>query len=95
MKRTLLVAGGFLAVLALLSVGQSVLGKAAAAGVKAPRFEVDPFWPKPFPNHWLLGNSIGVWVDDQDVVWMVHRGVANQPSTPPSRRCRPGSPKAA
>jgi len=41
-----------------------------------PRFEVDPFWPKPFPNHWLLGNTIGVWADDQDNVWIVHRGAA-------------------
>ena len=47
------------------------------AMVQAPRFEVDPFWPKPLPNHWLLGNSIGVFVDEKDNVWMVHRGVAN------------------
>ncbi|MEK6629859.1 MAG: hypothetical protein AABY89_03875, partial [Acidobacteriota bacterium] len=42
----------------------------------APRFEVDPFWPKPLPNHWLLGSSIGVSVDAQDHVWIVHRGAA-------------------
>lgn len=40
----------------------------------APRFEVDPFWPKPLPNHWLLGAVIGVDVDDEDNVWIVHRG---------------------
>ena len=32
--------------------------------VQAPRFEVDPLWPKPLPNHWVLGNVIGVGVDD-------------------------------
>ena len=37
-------------------------------------FEVDPFWPKPLPNHWLLGSAIGVSVDAQDHVWIVHRG---------------------
>jgi DNA-binding beta-propeller fold protein YncE len=37
-------------------------------------FEVDPLWPKPLPNNWLLGWSIGLWVDDQDNVWMIHRG---------------------
>ena len=42
--------------------------------VQAPRFEVDPFWPKPLPNHWNLGASVGVWVDAQDHIWMVHRG---------------------
>ena len=34
-----------------------------AAGVQAPRFEVDPMWPKPLPNHWIMGNMIGVSVD--------------------------------
>jgi len=48
----------------------------ARSGIQAPRFEVDPFWPKPLPNHWLLGNAIGVWVDDRDHVWIVHRGSA-------------------
>jgi DNA-binding beta-propeller fold protein YncE len=49
---------------------------AQQSGVEAPRFEVDPFWPKPLPNHWVLGNAIGVWVDDQDVVWIINRGSA-------------------
>jgi DNA-binding beta-propeller fold protein YncE len=40
----------------------------------APRFEVDPFWPKPLPDNWRLGSSIGVAVDSEDVVWMLHRG---------------------
>jgi DNA-binding beta-propeller fold protein YncE len=52
---------------------------AASAPVQAPSFEVDPFWPKPLPNHWVLGSSVGVWVDKQDHVWMVHR--ANNPET--------------
>jgi DNA-binding beta-propeller fold protein YncE len=46
---------------------------AAAAGPMAPRFEVDPFWPKPLPNHWLLGSTIGVSVDSRDHVWIIHR----------------------
>jgi DNA-binding beta-propeller fold protein YncE len=44
--------------------------------VLAPVFEVDPLWPKPLPNHWLLGGTVGVWVDDQDHVWVTHRGAA-------------------
>ena len=39
----------------------------------APRFEVDPFWPKPLPNHWVLGSAIGVSVDSRDHVWIIHR----------------------
>ena len=49
--------------------GAAQQGQAAAAGsVQAPRFEVDPFWPKPLPNHWILGPTIGVDVDSRDHV---------------------------
>src|ERR1041385_4914210 len=41
--------------------------------VMAPRFEVDPMWPKPLPNHWVMGNVIGVGVDANDHVFIVHR----------------------
>ena len=41
--------------------------------VLAPRFEVDPFWPKPLPNHWVLGSTVGLSVDAQDHVFVIHR----------------------
>ncbi len=40
---------------------------------QAPIFEVDPFWPKPLPNHWVTGSTIGLSVDAQDRVWTIHR----------------------
>src|SRR5256714_3916692 len=43
------------------------------APVQAPAFEVDPFWPRPLPNHWVTGSTIGVSVDAQDNVWTIHR----------------------
>ena len=46
---------------------------ADAGGLQAPMFEVDPLWPKPLPNHWLLGSTIGVDADPQDHIWIVHR----------------------
>src|SRR4026207_1489920 len=42
--------------------------------VQAPSFEVDPLWPKPLPNHWLLGSVTGVAVDAQDHIWILHQG---------------------
>jgi NHL repeat-containing protein len=39
-----------------------------------PAFQVDPLWPRPLPNHWLLGSVTGVAVDAQDHIWVVHRG---------------------
>jgi hypothetical protein len=44
-----------------------------AAGVQAPRFEVDLMWPKPLPNHWVLGATIGVVADPDDHIWILHR----------------------
>jgi DNA-binding beta-propeller fold protein YncE len=67
------------AVLCLLGIVLSISDKpvnAKANSVKAPIFEVDPLWPKPLPNHWLLGMAIGIWVDEKDHVWIIHRGAA-------------------
>ena len=68
--------GAFLAVFAAVAGSVYVLEQRAvveAAGTQAPRFEVDPMWPKPLPNHWILGATIGVAVDAKDNVWIIHR----------------------
>jgi DNA-binding beta-propeller fold protein YncE len=94
----------FLIVLAALAIAQRAADQAAAAqsktAVQAPRFEVDPMWPKPLPNHWVLGSTIGVSVDEQDHVWIIHRssatlgnnekGMELQPPT--SSQCCAGAP---
>jgi DNA-binding beta-propeller fold protein YncE len=63
-------------ILAGLVVAERALVREASAQskVQAPRFEVDPFWPKPLPNGWVMGMAIGVTVDSNDHVWIVHRG---------------------
>jgi len=38
-----------------------------------PQFMVDPFWPKPLPNNWLLGQVSGIRVDRFDHIWVVQR----------------------
>ena len=43
----------------------------AADGV--PQFMVDPFWPKPLPNNWLIGQVPGIAVDSEDHIWILHR----------------------
>ena len=76
-RRQLLMGATFVALILALAVGQSVVERTAVAqaqgGVQAPMFEVDPLWPKPLPNHWLIGTAIGVTVDSMDHVWIVHR----------------------
>jgi len=61
---------------------------------QAPRFDVEPLWPKPLPNHWILGSVTGVAVDAQDHIWVVHRGLdslgANEKGptlNPPASSC--------
>jgi DNA-binding beta-propeller fold protein YncE len=77
-KSNLLVGAAFVAVLGALAVGQYALEATSAApapiaDVQAPVFEVDPLWPKPLPNHWLIGSAIGVTVDSRDHVFIIHR----------------------
>ena len=52
-----------------------------ATGPQAPMFEVDPLWPKPLPNHWILGSTIGVSVDSRDHIWVIHRQTTLNPIT--------------
>jgi DNA-binding beta-propeller fold protein YncE len=73
-RRNLVIGSVCAVTLVALGCGQAVLqSRADAPGkmVEAPRFEVDPLWPKPLPNHWLLARTVGVWVDDEDHVWIV------------------------
>ncbi|MBZ5559364.1 MAG: hypothetical protein LAO77_18985 [Acidobacteriia bacterium] len=73
MTRTFCIAGSLLALAIGAGVGQPMLAQGRGAGM--PRFEVDPLWPKPLGNHWILGSVTGVTVDAQDHIWAVHRGV--------------------
>ncbi|MBC7983068.1 MAG: hypothetical protein H7Y02_04350 [Candidatus Obscuribacterales bacterium] len=59
-----------------LGVGQFTLSPQASAADKAaqaPAFEVDPFWPKRLPNHWILGPVQGIAIDSRDHVYILHR----------------------
>src|SRR5678816_2707404 len=51
----------------------NIVAQTRGAAAQAPIFEVDPFWPKPLPNHWVLGSTIGLSVDSRDHVWIIHR----------------------
>jgi len=74
-RRKLIVFGALAGLFAVLGVGQAVLDAATQAQtVRAPRFEVDPMWPKPLPNQWILGSTIGVGIDSKDHIFIIHRG---------------------
>src|SRR5690348_16388450 len=61
-----------LALLTAVGAGQSPM--------QVPTFTVDPTWPKPLPNRWILGAVAGVHVDANDHVWIVHRPSTLQPN---------------
>jgi hypothetical protein len=90
----------FVLILVGLWVGQGVVQQRTATGrAEAPRFEVDPFWPKPLPNNWRLGSVIGVWADAADNIWVVHRSSATlaveergAEFDPPHGECCSGAP---
>ena len=99
--RNVMIAAGFAAAIAGLTAGERALeARAQSQMVQAPKFEVDPQWPKPLPNHWVMGNVIGVGVDARDHVFIVHRndtfdaqkeiGAAQNP--PLSECCVPAPP---
>ena len=91
-------AGVVLALALLLTAcGDPATPPAAAAeapdSTQAPRFEVDPFWPKPMPDGWVLGSTIGVSVGADDHVWIIHRPQSVEDNfkaaalTPPLGKC--------
>jgi DNA-binding beta-propeller fold protein YncE len=62
------------AMLAALAVA---LGASCGAPLRAqgsaPKFEVDPSWPKPLPNLWVTGGVGGLCIDSRDHVFILNR----------------------
>ncbi len=91
---------GLVGAVGALGAAQATLGAADRQLVQAPRFEVDPMWPKPLPNHWILGSVIGVGIDSRDHVFIIHRGdstlnqrtEAGMNATPPIAECCQSAP---
>ncbi len=62
-------------------------------GNVAPKFSVDPSWPKALPNNWLVGQVAGIAVDSRDHIWIIQRPLtlttdeAGASLTPPRSEC--------
>jgi DNA-binding beta-propeller fold protein YncE len=79
-RRRALIATALAVTLTTLLMGRAALDAALASQpVQAPMFEVDPFWPRPLPNNWMLGSAIGIGVDSRDHVFVIHRQASLQP----------------
>jgi len=95
--------GRFVLALVVLTAAGVLVARELAGqsrnSVQAPYFEVDPMWPRPLPNHWVLGSTIGVSIDERDHVWIIHRGSATLGNNekglelnPPTGECCAGAP---
>ena len=60
-------------------------GSAVPAGIA--QFAVDPHWPQPLPNNWIIGQVAGLSVDADNDIWIIHRPwsvqAINAGATPP------------
>jgi hypothetical protein len=70
MKPSLLVRAGICAAVAVCTAGFSA---SASRAQGAPHYEADLAWPKPLPDHWILGGLGGLCVDAQDHVLILNR----------------------
>ena len=74
---------------------ERVEGAMVAGG---PRYAVDALWPKPLPNHWILGQVAGIATAKDDTIWMIHRPLTltddekGSTLTPPRSKCCSAAP---
>lgn len=85
-------AGGYQQIRA--RAGQEVAPKGASTAKMVPYFEYDETFPKPLPNHWIVGTVVGIFADTKDNhVWIAHRPDTLRPDeleaekTPPRAEC--------
>src|SRR5450759_1816121 len=75
---------GAVAVAVVVGLGVSLFTPQVQADekrlVRAPTYQVDPFWPKPLPRDpatgkdWVTGEVAGTCIDSRDHVYIVTRG---------------------
>jgi hypothetical protein len=62
---------GFLAVFLMVAIGGEAVAR--SLGKDIPHYKNDPSWPKQFPNHWVIGQVGGLFVDPNDHIWVLQR----------------------
>ena len=72
MKRIALIAV-VACVIQLAGCTQPPRGGTPQGAESGPKYVVDPFWPKPLREKWIVGQVAGLHVDARDHVWVLHR----------------------
>lgn len=98
-KREVRIGIAFVTAAVALGIAAACMDTASDSGAMTmadgdvPLFEVDPLWPRPLPNHWVLGSTIGIDVDSRDHIWIIHRqstvagGELGATGDPPNAEC--------
>jgi DNA-binding beta-propeller fold protein YncE len=71
-QRVLRRLGLVVTLLVLLAAAERQASRIAAQDIQAPRYQVDPFWPK-MPKGLILGQVSGITVDSRDHIWLIQR----------------------
>jgi DNA-binding beta-propeller fold protein YncE len=70
-KKALKFSAAVAALYCFAGLGTGISAPAAADG--PPKYKYDAEWPKPLPNHWALGGITGMFVDQEDHIWVLNR----------------------
>ena len=70
MKRSLLKLSSL--VLGICAIAALAAGPSARAQ-SSPKYKYDSSWPKPLPSNWALGGITGMFVDQDDHIWVLNR----------------------
>ena len=73
-KRKILALAGA-AILGLCGVSFMATGQPASppAAGGPPKYKYDSTWPKELPNKWTFEGITGMYVDKNDVIWVLNR----------------------
>lgn len=64
----------------LVSISQSYAADTRIEGIPGgQKFEANPFWLKPLPNQWIIGQVAGIAIDKNDHLWIVQRPTSLAP----------------
>lgn len=78
----------------MVACAAMVVSLASALGAQdPPAYKVDPFWPKPLPNKWIMQQVPTLTVDKDDHIWVFNRSRQIRPdengaaTVPPRTDC--------
>ena len=82
----------------LANLANPGLAQQPAKADAPPTFQADPFWPKPLPENWVLGQVSGIAVSPDDRIWILHRPASllddekGAQANPPQTKCCKAAP---